>query len=112
MNRRKFLVRSAITSALPLLEMPALSLAAFRQASARTGAAPPSSPNSSTLSDDLWQTLDQLQQHLLPDDTGQPPSLTRATSLWIRGKNVKPKRPLNTIAKMISMTDMNNASAR
>jgi len=85
MNRRKFLVRSAIATALPLLETPSLSLAAFRQASARTGAAPQASSNSSMLADDLWRTLDQLQQHLLPDNTGQPPSLTRATSPGAHG---------------------------
>ena len=75
MNRRKFLIRSAIASALPLLK-PGLSLAESRQAK------PLDRPRRQTftLPDDLWQTLDHLQQHLLPDDTGLPPSLIRATA--------------------------------
>ncbi len=73
MNRRKFLLHSAIATTLPLLQ-PGLARAKSGQAI---------SPNRQghqriTLSRELWQTLDQLQQHLLPDNSGLPPSLIRS----------------------------------
>ncbi|RTZ61235.1 MAG: hypothetical protein DSZ32_02280 [Gammaproteobacteria bacterium] len=92
MNRRKFLIRSAVASALPLLELsnPSISLAAFKRANASLTA---QTPEAVTLSVNLWRTLDQLQQHLLPDDTGQPPSLTRATSPGARGGTAPQSSP-------------------